>query len=423
MSELSTEIGGNTNPYLELNALIGKYQDEKGSGGCYAELFVQIKSLGGVAHKYGENGIIEELKQLMESWPENQNVKVMKQSQKKLNQIREKLRVNQRLGWVFEALAKDPKSVRLVAYDLDDTLYQRGERPDDRKSAQRKVEVARRILKEAANRKNLSLINFIITTRPAESILDDEKVLKEFLNLKSMIKDDKEIKEVPLFLAFGELGAVRLLRKELGNENQLGPEKDKWDVEVDERFKDYCGVNGTREKLINFLNDRFVKEGKGDYQFEAGRLVGVSLQNKDESPLSFEQKITIKTAIEKELDSKELEKIAIQLDGSDVDIFPKELVKEAKHVGLKAIRDWVGIFLPKKIKYKQMIMVEDSGFTIDRHVRKRIKRNKPSVKIAAPANRDAKMAELLSEVGVEGATGEWENFVGSMQGLWQVLVN
>lgn len=81
-------MGEKPSPYNQLLQIVAEAQEEKGEGGCFAEIYREIKSLGGIAHIYGDKKTLKQLSQLVKRLPENQTDGTLLIAQNSLDTIR-----------------------------------------------------------------------------------------------------------------------------------------------------------------------------------------------------------------------------------------------------------------------------------------------------------------------------------------------
>lgn len=78
-------------PYNGLLQVVAEAQEKKGEGGCFAEIYKRVKSLGGIAYIYGDRKTLESLSQLVEGLPDNQTDEAVTLAQNGLDTITKEL--------------------------------------------------------------------------------------------------------------------------------------------------------------------------------------------------------------------------------------------------------------------------------------------------------------------------------------------
>lgn len=291
----------------------------------------------------------------------------------------------------------NPEKVIITVHDLDDCLYRRGEPVGNTRT---KVNFELKKTDEIALETGLSNLKAIVTGRPGQALLD-KPALHEFLNLQSVIQKDGQQTHLPISAVFCELGAVALKRTETG-----------WQPQVMPYFQSYC--NETREKLHDWLNERYVKTGR--YKFEEGTLVSLSLQSIDSKPVEKEKLAEeIKAAWEKENQTNFQEKVAILTEGADLDFYPITLAKGGKVHGLTEVLSYFREFLPG-LSWENIIFADDSGAQAARF---------PALQgatIIAPTNASPKMQLVVNALAdKKGHVSMLDEFFGIMDALQQAI--
>lgn len=295
---------------------------------------------------------------------------------------------------------------RILVADLDKSLFGEGRWGDRMVNAS--VEILNQLLAYAENVKATTIIPTLLTARPASVFLGDDSPLRSYVGHSPDPGVNNQNQGIRgLHIVGCELGAVMLTRTD---------ETD-WQVRIDPQFQAY--VDGPRFLISEFLQQEFVDTGA--YKFEKGRLVGLSLQ-KNEGDLTEEEKIRIKTSIEKKLmetgNEELLQESEIDITGSDVDIFPKSLAQNGKSVGLYNIMRQLQQKDYPDADVSQVIMLDDSHAPVAQAF--------PEVKnaggeIIAPRNAKPKLKELMIEHN--GFIADHDEFLGALQGIWRAAFN
>jgi len=87
-------MGEKPSPYNQLLQTVAEAQGEKGEGGCFAEIYREIQSLGGIAHIYGDQKTFALLSQLVKGLPELQTTNALVLAYTDLDAIRSNISCN-----------------------------------------------------------------------------------------------------------------------------------------------------------------------------------------------------------------------------------------------------------------------------------------------------------------------------------------
>lgn len=79
---------GRPTPYQNLMQIIGEFQEESGSGGCFMEVLQVANSWGNIANMYNDQNTIDELTKLINSLPSLQTDEAQRLASITLNKIK-----------------------------------------------------------------------------------------------------------------------------------------------------------------------------------------------------------------------------------------------------------------------------------------------------------------------------------------------
>lgn len=82
-------MGEKPGPYNQLLQTVAEVQDEKGSGGCFMELFREVKSIGAAAYLNQDTDSLQKLGEVVEALPDLQTDEALEEAYEKIDSIRE----------------------------------------------------------------------------------------------------------------------------------------------------------------------------------------------------------------------------------------------------------------------------------------------------------------------------------------------